>query len=129
MTDDLAEKVRHHMAMMGRCGSKEDAVKWMAAAYNLLDACANFIDRPKMYVIPGSFGERIYTVIHPEKSIVLPPVIAHRQNFPKQDDLVIYGDRYQNRAWTRKDTRQLEKENARRAAEWHSKHRIQKLGR
>lgn len=118
MDADLADLMKAHMALMRRCNSQADAVAWMARAYNLMDACVRDMERPKVYQIPGSYGELFYTVAIPEK-LVLPEqrrIITPHEAWINAKT-VEYGGRYQNRAWTHKDTLRLERENARRAAE------------
>jgi len=117
MEDLLAAKIHQHMRAMAGCSTREEAVQWMAGAYNLLDESLRHLERPKIFSIPGTFGERIFSVVEAPKSISLPPP-GFRLPGPVwfQGRTVEYGDRYQNTAWTGRDTRRLEKENARRAA-------------
>jgi hypothetical protein len=120
MTTDteLAAQLLQHMRAMGSCSDKERAVSWMARAYNLMDEAVRLLDRPKIYVIPGTYGERTFTVATSPDSVQLPPPGFHRP--PPvwlEGHTTVYGDRFQNQAWTGRDTRRLEKENARRAAQ------------
>jgi hypothetical protein len=115
---DLAAQILQHMRTMGRCSNQQSAVAWMAQAYNLLDAAARLIEQPKVFVVPGTYGERTYTVARTAGNVQLPePGFYKAPPVWLQGHTTVYGDRYQNRAWTGRDTRQLEKENARRAAQ------------
>lgn len=122
MNDELSQMLIEHMGQMRRCNSQADAVTWMARAYNLMEECLREFERPKVFQVPGSYGEKFYTITAPESIDIPPPpriITAHAGWF--NAETVVYGDKYQNRAWTKKDTRALEKENARRAAEQFTK--------
>lgn len=130
--DELADQIKTHLKAMLRCNSKEDATTWMAQAYNLLDTCLRDLQKPKVFQVEGSYGEKTFSLAKPS-ALILPKqqriITPHQAWFDATT--VVYGQKYQDRAWTAKDTRRLEKENARRAAENFSKRQrlIAKLSR
>jgi hypothetical protein len=112
--DELKDLIHLHLREMRKCNSKEEAITWMAGAASLLDRTLSLLDRPKLFVIPGSFGEKTYTLADPSESVILPaPGFYKPRPVWFDGKTVIYGDKYQNRAWTAKDTRKLEQENMR----------------
>lgn len=117
MNENLVEEIDFLRRTLRMADTQAKAVAWMHKAHELLGLAASEIDRPKIFSIPGHFGVPTLVVSTPNEIITrkhgsyMPPPAIWFKGYT-----TIYGDKYEKRAWTTKDTRNLESEIKRRKA-------------
>jgi hypothetical protein len=120
--EELVANLDAHMRMLRHADTQATAVAWMKTAHELLRRCANELDRPHIYSVPGHFGAPTF-MLAPPKPLVL-PAPGFRKAGPVwlNGATVVYNDSRtaappkNSRAWTRKDTLRLERDNMARNA-------------
>ena len=116
--EHLAVEIDAHLRTLRAASTQASAIVWMKVAYLLMERAADDLKRPRVFAVPGSYGVPTF-MLTPPRSIQLPmPGMRNPPGFfdPKVKTIV-YGEKYSNtRAWTRADTRKLERENELKAA-------------
>jgi hypothetical protein len=115
--EHLAAEIDAHLRTLRSANTQATAVEWMKDAYNLMARAADDLKRPRVFSVPGHFGVPTF-MLTPPKALVLPPhqPVKPLGFFDPRVKTVVYGDKYSNtRAWTRADTRRLERQNAQKA--------------
>ena len=117
--EHLAAEIEAHLRTLRSAGTQASAIVWMKTAYQLMERAADDLKRPRVFAVPGSYGVPTF-MLTPPKSLQLPmPGMRNPPPpfFGPRAKTVVYGDKYSNtRAWTRADTRRLERDNAIKAA-------------
>ena len=107
-TDALKAELDHLMRDLRHCNTQPTAVAWMKRAYLAMEECHKYIDRPKVFAIPGSFGVPTF-VLAPPKSLELPRGgMKPRGPVWFEGKTTVYDQNF-FKAFTRVDTRRLEK--------------------
>ena len=111
----LAVEIEAHLRTLRAASTQVSAVVWMTKAYLLMERAADDLKRPRIFAVPGSYGVPTF-MLTPPCSIQLPmPGMRNPPPgfFDPKVKTIVYGDKYSNtRAWTRADTRKLERDNA-----------------
>lgn len=120
MTDQehLAAEIETHLRVLRTANTQASAIAWMKAAYQLMERAADDLKRPRVFAVPGSYGVTTF-MLTPPREMQLPMPGLRKPPlgfFDPRVKTVVYGEKYNNtRAWTRADTRRLERENAQKA--------------
>jgi hypothetical protein len=112
--EHLAAEIDAHLRTLRMANTQATAIEWMKTAYNLLAKAADDLKRPRVFSVPGHFGAPTF-MLTPPRPLELPKSdpVNPLGFFDPRVKTVVYGDKYSNtRAWTRADTRRLERENA-----------------
>ena len=113
--EHLAAEIEAHLRTLRAANTQASAIMWMKEAYQLMERAADDLKRPRVFAVPGSYGVPTF-MLTPPSALQLPMPGMRKPPlgfFDHRVKTVVYGDRYNNdRAWTRADTRRLERENA-----------------
>lgn len=116
--EHLAAEIEAHLRTLRAANTQASAIVWMKAAYQLMERAADDLKRPRVFAVPGSYGVPTF-MLTPPSALQLPMPGMRKPPpgfFDPRVKTVVYGDKYSNtRAWTRADTRRLERENAQKA--------------
>lgn len=111
MNSDLVAELDEHMRQLRRADTQPTAIAWMKRAHELMARCAQELERPKVYSIPGHFGAPTFALELP-KGLVLPPAGMKPQPLgffdPRVKTVVLQRP---PKAWTHRDTLLLERMN------------------
>lgn len=117
--EHLATEIEAHLRTLREASTQASAIMWMKTAYQLMERAADDLKRPRIFAVPGSYGVPTF-MLTPPKELQLPMPGIRKPPlgfFDPRVKTVVYGDKYSNsRAWTRADTRRLERENASKAS-------------
>lgn len=117
--EHLATEIEAHLRTLREASTQASAIMWMKTAYQLMKRAADDLKRPRIFAVPGSYGVPTF-MLTPPKELQLPMPGIRKPPlgfFDPRVKTVVYGDKYSNsRAWTRADTRRLERENASKAS-------------
>lgn len=114
MTDQehFAAEIDAHLRTLRNADTQASAIAWMKTAYQLLERAADDMKRPRVFAVPGHFGAPTFMLKPPEPLVLPKPGLKMLAPgfFDPRTKTVVYGNRYANtRAWTRADTRRLER--------------------
>lgn len=105
---ELAAEIDAHLRTLRMADTQATAVAWMKRAHELLGRAASELERPRVFSVPGHFGAPTFMLTPPKPTVLVPP---GRTNPPIwfRGQTVVYSENH-HRAWTRADTRRLERE-------------------
>lgn len=112
MNDELVSAIDEHLKKLRTADTQPLAIVWMKQAHELLRMCANELEKPKIFSIPWHFGERTF-MLTPPAGLKLPePGFKPKSPIWLEGKTVVYAP---PKAWTRKDTDKLVKQNAKKS--------------